>query len=389
MSEYAGQFRSILEQMVAMGASDLHLKIGAPPTFRIDGTLFLLDMPGCRSEDLEALATQLLTPAQLETFGEEHELDLAVSVAGLARFRVNLCRQRGTLGLSLRLVPTRIPSLDELNLPAKLGSLVAEPNGLILVTGATGVGKSTTIAAMIDHLNHAEARKVVTVEDPIEYLHKDDRCLIYQREVNEDTVSFHHGLRHVLRQDPDVILIGEVRDRESLSIALTAANTGHLVLSTLHTIDSVQTIQRILSFFAPHEQEEIRRVLADNLRAIISQRLVPRIGGHGRVPAVEILVNTPTVKDYILEPVKTPMIRQLIQEGVSQYGMQSFDQALANLVHQGVVAVEDAMRFATRPNELALHFQGIEDASDRAFTAVELTALQKSTKPGTPNWIER
>lgn len=388
MSEYAGQFRNILEQMVAMGASDLHLKIGAAPTFRIDGTLFALDMPGCRSEDLEALVGELLTPAQKAAFEAEHEMDLAVSVAGLARFRVNLCRQRGTIGLSLRLVPTRIPTLEELNLPPKLAHLVSETNGLVLVTGATGVGKSTTLAAMIDHLNHNESRKIVTVEDPIEYLHKDDRSLIYQREVSEDTLSFHAGLRHVLRQDPDVILIGEVRDRESLSIALTAANTGHLVLSTLHTIDSVQTIQRILSFFAPHEQEEIRRVLADNLRAIVSQRLVPRVG-HGRVPAVEILVNTPTVKDYILEPVKTPMVRQLIQEGVSQYGMQSFDQALARLVHQGVVAVEDAMHFATRPNELGLHFQGIEDASDRAFTAVELTALNRATKPGNPDWIER
>ncbi len=382
------EFRSILEQVVSMGASDLHIKVGRPPTLRLDGVLFTLDLPNAMPADVESLLGNLLTQEQRAAFDKELELDLGVSIAGLARFRVNVCRQRGTLGLSFRLVPTGIPSLEELGLPPKLGELVLESRGLVLVTGATGVGKSTTLAAMIDHLNHLESRKIVTVEDPIEYLHKDDRCLVYQREVGDDTHSFHDGLRHVLRQDPDVIMIGEILDRETLNIALTAANTGHLVITTLHTIDSVQSVQRILSYYAPHEQEEVRRNLADNLRAVISQRLVPRIGGQGRVPAIEILVNTPTVKDYIIDPDKTSLVRQLIKEGVSQYGMQSFDQALAHLVHRGVVAPEDALRFATHPNELALHLQGIQDSSNRTFSSVELNALEKAVTPGLVNWME-
>ena len=382
------EFGNILAQMVAMGASDLHVKVGRPPTLRLDGVLFTLDMPACSPEELETLLQHILTEEQRKSFEGNLELDFGISFPGLARFRVNVCRQRGSLGLSFRLVPTGIPSLADLGLPAKLGELIGEPRGLILVTGATGVGKSTTLAAMIDHLNHLESRKVITVEDPIEYLHKDDQCLIYQREVGEDTHTFHDGLRHVLRQDPDVIMIGEIRDRETLTIALTAANTGHLVLTTLHTIDAVQSVQRILSYYAPHEQEEVRRNLADNLRAIVSQRLVPRIGGQGRVPAIEILVNTPTVKDFIIDPDKTSQVRQLIQEGVSQYGMQSFDQALANLVRQKVVAPEDAIRFATHPNELALHLQGIQDSSNRAFSAVEMGALERAVTPGLPDWME-
>ena len=382
------EFSNILEQMVSMGASDLHIKVGRPPTLRLDGVLFTLDVPPCAPQELENFLEYLLTTDQRRTFEETIELDFGISFAGLARFRVNLCRQRGTLGFSFRLVPTGIPTLADLGLPPKLGELIREPRGLILVTGATGVGKSTTLAAMIDHLNHLESRKVITVEDPIEYLHRDDQCLIYQREVGEDTHSFHDGLRHVLRQDPDLIMIGEIRDRETLNIALTAANTGHLVLTTLHTIDAVQSVQRILSYFAPHEQEEVRRNLADNLRAVVSQRLIPRIGGQGRVPAIEILVNTATVKDYIIDPDKTSLVRQLIKEGVSQYGMQSFDQALANLVRQKRIAPEDAVRFATYPNELMLHLQGIQDSSNRTFSAVEMDALEKAVTPGLPDWME-
>jgi twitching motility protein PilT len=230
------------------------------------------------------------------------------------------------------------------------------------------MGKSTTVASMIDALNHAEGRKIVTVEDPIEYLHRDDLCLIYQREIGPDSHSFGHALRHVLRQDPDIIMVGEIRDLETLNISLMAANTGHLVLSTLHTMDAVQTINRILSNYPPHEQEEIRRVLADNLRAVVSQRLVRRISGKGRVAAVEIMITNDTIRDYIVDGSRTSLIRQSIQEGVTQYRMQSFDQALAALAARGEISTEEAIRNATRPNELALHIQGFSAAGSRDWS---------------------
>ncbi len=381
-------FHAILANMVAMGASDLHIKVGAPPTMRIDGVLYGVDEPPCMPAEVDLLIQQFLPAEKQLAFAEQLECDVAIGVPGLARFRVNLCRQRGTVGASFRLVPTQIPSLEGLALPPVLGELIQKPRGLILVTGATGAGKSTTMAAMVDFLNHRETKKIVTVEDPIEYLHRDDRCLVYQREVGEDTHTFQDGLRHVLRQDPDIILIGEIRDKETLTIALTAANTGHLVITTLHTMDAVQSIQRILSYYTPYEQEEIRRVLSGNLLAVVSQRLVPRIGGQGRVAAVEIMVNTPTIRDLIIDPNKTSQIRQAIQEGVTQYDMQSFDQALANLVRNGIIAQEDAIRNATYPNELKLHLSGINDASNRAWASVELGALDK--KPQTDSdWMQR
>jgi twitching motility protein PilT len=384
-------FRAVLANMVSMGASDLHVKVGAPPTVRMDGVLYSVDDAICSPEDLDRLVEEFLPPDKRMAFAEQAECDVAISVPGLARFRVNLCRQRSTVAASFRLVPTLIPNLEELGLPPLLGEMILEKRGLILVTGATGAGKSTTMAAMIDHVNHRETRKVVTIEDPIEYLHRDDQCLIYQREVGEDTHTFQEGLRHVLRQDPDLILIGEIRDKETLSIALTAANTGHLVVTTLHTMDAVQSIQRILSYFAPHEQDEIRRVLAGNLKAVVSQRLVPRIGGQGRVAAIEIMVNTPTISDMIIDVDKTSSIRQSIQEGVTQYGMQSFDQALANLVRQQVVSPEDAVRHATYPNELKLHLSGINDASNRAWASVEMGALDHKPQASSagPDWMDR
>lgn len=389
MSASQLDFRNILEQMVAMGASDLHVKIGASPTLRIDGVLYNLDEIPCNADDLDRILSDILTLEQMEIFGRELELDCAVSIPGLARFRVNLSKQRSTLGVSFRLVATRIPSLEELLLPPKLGDLVREPRGMLLVTGATGVGKSTTLASMIEHLNQTETKKVVTIEDPIEYLHRDQRCLIYQREVGDDTHSFQHGLRHVLRQDPDVILIGEIRDCETLTTALTAANTGHLVLTTLHTVDSVQSIQRILSFYAPHEQDEVRRTLAENLVGIISQRLVPRTGGQGRVPAVEIMLNTPSTKEYIQDPSKTSLIRKLVQEGVTQYGTQSFDQALLGLFQQGYISEEDTVRYATSPNEVKLHLQGVSGSSDRAFSAAELPKAEEIDDITLPDWMEK
>ncbi len=401
MTESLHDFEAILANMVSMGASDLHLKVGAPPTIRLDGVLYSVDEQKVMPPELEAFLERLLPPEKRLEFEQELEMDVAVSVPRLARFRVNLCRQRGTVGASFRLVPTTVPTLDALGLPAVLGDLVQQKNGLILVTGATGAGKSTTMAAMIDFLNHRETKKIVTIEDPIEYLHRDDRCLIYQREVGEDTRSFASSLRHVLRQDPDIILIGEIRDKETLTIALTAANTGHLVITTLHTMDAVQSLQRMLSYYAPHEQDEIRRVLSENLRAVISQRLLPRIGGAGRVAAIEVMVNTPTIKEYITAPDKMSQIRLAIQDGVTQYNMQSFDQALADLVRQQVISAEDAIKNASRPNELKLHLSGINDASNRAWASVELGAItqQRAVADGVapppasgnsiPQWMDR
>lgn len=388
MSEEKRDYLGYLRSMVAMGASDLHVKVGAPPTYRIDGTLFPMEGEPCSGADLQALAETVLDSRQRETFARDLELDVSYSIPGTARYRVNFCCQRGTLGAAFRLVPMTIPTLDDLVLPPVLGELVQKPNGLILVTGATGTGKSTTVASMIDHMNHLATRKIVTVEDPIEYLHRDDRCLIYQREVGYDTHTFSHALRHVLRQDPDIIMIGEIRDVESLTIALNAANTGHLVVSTLHTADAIQSIQRILTFFEPHEQIEIRRVLADNLRAVISQRLLARVGGQGRLPAVEIMINTATIRDYILDPAKTVLIRDAIQSGATQYKMQSFDQALSSMVQRKLILPETAIQHASRPNEFALHLQGILGTSDRVWATLELTALENPL-PEEPKWVQR
>ena len=381
-------FLSYLRSMTAIGASDLHLKVGAPPTFRIDGALFAMDEISCSTADLEQLIEIVLAPHQREHFVRELELDVAFSLPGVARYRVNICCQRGTVGASFRLVPMTIPSLEELCLPPVLGDLVQAPHGLILVTGATGSGKSTTVASMLEHVNLLATRKIVSIEDPIEYLHKDNRCLIYQREIGQDTHSFGHALRHILRQDPDIIMIGEIRDVETLTIALNAANTGHLVITTLHTADAVQSIQRILTYYAPHEQDEIRRVLSDNLSAVISQRLLSRIGGQGRLAAVEVMINTGTIKEYIINPEKTGLIHDAIQEGATQYQMQSFDQALASMVTRNLVAPEVALHFATQPTELALHLQGFSGASNRVWSDAELSALDKPLPSKEPEWLE-
>src|SRR5580765_4598962 len=389
MSEEKRDFLGYLKSMVAMGASDLHVKVGAPPTYRVDGTLYPMDEAACSTADLNHLADTVLPPVRREAFNRELELDLSFSIPGVARYRVNFCCQRGTTGASFRLVPMTIPALELLALPDVLGELVQQHHGLILVTGATGTGKSTTVASMIDHVNHLTTRKIVTVEDPIEYLHRDDRCLIYQREVGHDTHTFGHALRHVLRQDPDIIMIGEIRDQESLTIALNAANTGHLVISTLHTSDAVQSIQRILTFYEPHEQDEIRRVLADNLRAVVSQRLLPRVGAQGRLPAVEIMVNTGTIKDYILDPANTSLIRDAIQSGATQYKMQSFDQAMLQMVERKLITPEAAIQHASHPNEFALYLQGILGTGTRAFSTTELKALDSPLPEQEPNWIQR
>jgi len=357
--------------MVALSASDLHVKAGIPPLARVHGLLTPLDMPAPTAKELEEIAQQVLTPIQRDQFETTREVDFAFGVAGLARFRANFFVQRGSISMVFRHVPTEILPLEELGLPPVVNELALKPRGLILVTGTVGSGKSTTMAAMLHQINSTLPLNIITIEDPIEFLHRDQRALIQQREVGSDTASFHEALRHILRQDPDVIMIGEIRDRVTMEIALTAADTGHLVLSTLHTIDATQTINRIISFFEPHQHQEIRYMLASTLVAVISQRLIRTVDGTARVPAVEVMVMTSSIREYIKEPEKTALIRQSIQEGVVQYGMQTFDQALMKLVQENRISREEALRVSTNPHELSLRMGGIQASSDQSWNRFE------------------
>ena len=357
----------LLHLAVSAGASDLHLKVGSYPMMRVNGSLVVaseerrLDRP-----DTEAFAAALLTPEQLDKFRQSQEVDLAYSVAGLGRFRCNVFQQRGTIGLVLRVIPHGIRSIDDLGLPPVLKAIASEERGLVLVTGTTGSGKSTTLAAMIDHINSTRAAHIMTVEDPIEYLHRDHHSIVNQREVAVDTQSFSHALRSALRQDPDVILVGEMRDHETVETALLAAETGHLVFSTLHTLDATETINRIITVFPPHQQRQVRIQLASVLKAAISQRLMPRADGLGRVPAVEVMVSTAFIRDCIVDKDKTPMIHGAIAAGTSQYGMQTFDQSIFSLDQRGLVTLEEALRWATNVDEFKLKVQGIATTSDLA-----------------------
>jgi twitching motility protein PilT len=366
--------RGVLEKMIAARASDLHLKVGTPPVVRVDGVLYTLDEEPPSADDLRTVVQQLLSEEQRLYFSTHNEIDFAFGVAGLARFRVNIFMQRGSPALALRHVPVDVPTIEDLNLPALVREMAFAPRGLVVVTGRTGSGKSTTLAAMIDALNRVTTRNVITVEDPIEFLHRDRMSFIHQREVGLDTRSFRDGLRYVLRQDPDIILVGEIRDLETMSTVLMASDTGHLVLSTLHTTDVVQTVQRMISFYPPHQHEEVRMSIASNLRAVICQRLVPRRDGGGRVPAVEIMVNTPTIREYILNADKLPLIQSAVAEGVTQYGMQTFDQSALALLRQGVITEEEAIRNCNNPNELSLKLKGIAATSDRLWQPVDAEA---------------
>jgi twitching motility protein PilT len=375
--------RSVLEKMIAAHASDLHLKAGTPPVVRVDGVLYTLDEPPPSAKDLKDVGDQLLNEEQRLYFSTHNEIDFAFGVSGLARFRANIFMQRGTPALALRHVPVEVPSIEDLHLPPVVRELAFSPRGLILVTGRTGSGKSTTLAAMIDALNKVTTRNIITVEDPIECLHRDRMSFIHQREVGLDTRSFSDGLKYVLRQDPDIILVGEIRDIETMGTALMAADTGHLVLSTLHTTDVVQTLQRIISFYPPHQHDEVRLSMSANLRAVVSQRLIPRLDGAGRVPAVEVMVSTPTLREYILNAEKTPFIHQVVAEGVSQYGMQTFDQSVLTLLREGLITEEEALKNCNNPNELSLKLKGISATSDRLWQPVDDSTAEASGS-GTP-----
>ncbi len=374
--------RTVLEKMIAAHASDLHLKAGTPPVVRVDGVLYTLDETSPTTQELRDVVDQLLNDEQRLYFSTHNEIDFAFGVSGLARFRANIFMQRGTPALALRHVPVEVPSIEDLMLPPLVRELAFSPRGLVLVTGRTGSGKSTTLAAMIDAINRVTTRNIITVEDPIEFLHRDRLSFIHQREVGLDTRSFHDGLKYVLRQDPDIILVGEIRDLETISTTLMAADTGHLVLSTLHTTDVVQTLQRIISFYPPHQHDELRLSMASNLRAVISQRLIPRRDGAGRVPAVEIMVSTPTVREYIMNPEKTPLLHTVVSEGMTQYGTQTFDQSLMALLREGLISEEEALKNANNPNELALKLKGIDASSDRTWQSIEGTAPAEATPPG-------
>jgi twitching motility protein PilT len=363
----AFNFKAVLQRMIQQNASDLHLKVGRPPVLRINGDLSTLDVPPLRPEDLKVLAEQIMTPKQVKEFAENKEADFAIGVPGIGRFRVNVYQQRGTIAYALRAVPYQVKTVTELNLPAIVEQVAMKPRGLVLVTGVTGSGKSTALAAMIQHINEKRHANVITIEDPIEFLHRDNKSSINQREVGADTGSFSVALRRVLRQDPDVILIGEIRDLETLEVALKAADTGHLVFSTLHTTDATQTINRVISFYAPHQQAEVRFTLASALSAVISLRLVPRADNKGRVPAVEILINTAAVSDQIRDMSKSLNIPDLIKEGTVQYGMQTFDQSLMQWHKKKVVSFEQAMFYASNPSEFALRVQGVEASSDTSW----------------------
>ncbi len=358
--------KKLLKLMVKEEASDLHLKAGSPPIIRKDGRLVKLQEPPYSPEDMKIVVQELMTKEQREKFVREKEIDFAISIMGLARFRVNIFMQRGSIALAMRTIPILTKSIDELDLPTVLKELSLKPRGLFLCTGTTGSGKSTTLAAMVDYINENVSKHIITIEDPIEFLFKDKKSTISQREVGTDTISFANALRHVLRQDPDVILMGEIRDQETMDIAIKAADTGHLVFSTLHTLNASETINRIISFYPPHQQQHIRVLLSTTLVGVLSLRLVPRADGKGRVPATEIMVTTPTIREYLLDPVKTLMIPQAIEEG-SQYHMHTFDQSILNLYRTKVITLDAAIEAVTNPDEFRLKLKGVAGTSDRGW----------------------
>ncbi len=355
------RLHKLLQGMVEVSASDLHLRPGSKPIMRINGQLKAVNQTELTREDTNAIADVMLNNNQKEEFTERHEADLAYIIEGLARFRVNVFKQRGMTNIAMRLIPDDIKSLDELELPDSLKKISSSSRGLILVTGTTGSGKSTTLAAMIDYINKNLSRHIITIEDPIEYVHNDIKSIIAQRELNIDTNSYPDALRNIVRQDPDVILIGEMRDLDTMSAALTAAQTGHLVLSTIHTINAMQTVTRVVDIYPPHHQNQIRLQLADCLCSVISQRLLKKKDEFGMIPAVEVLVATSLIKSLI-EDNDFSSISEQMEKG-DYYGMQTFNQSLEKLVREDKVDIEEAKRAATNPEDLMLRIRGIKSGS--------------------------
>lgn len=376
-------FHNILKSALNFKASDIHLKVGAPPIVRVDGKLYpFKDFPRLSIENLKEMSETMMGPVQKECLRDFYDVDLGYGVPGIGRFRVNIYQQRSSLVIAMRVIPYEILDLTTLNMPPIVEKMVDEQRrGLILVTGTTGSGKSTTLAAMIDYINRHRSENIITIEDPIEYLHRDNLSLINQREVGFDTTSFALALRSALRQDPDILLVGEMRDLETIEIAMTAAETGHLVLSTLHTVDAVETINRIISAFPPHQQAQVRLQLASILRGVISQRLIERCDKKGLVPAIEVLINTPMVRECITDPDKTIEIKDAIIKGHSIYGMQSFDQSILSHYRNGFISYEEALKQSSNPDDFLLKVQGVSSSSDTSWDAFDGTDESEDESP--------
>ena len=353
------QIDTLVTKLVESDGSDLHLKVGAPPAVRTHGLLVHLEgYEVLRPVDTENIIRDIMSEKLLKEFEESGEADFSYAVRGIGRFRVNAFRQRGSVSIVMRFIPFGVPRFEDLNLPDSIATLAKEERGIILVTGTTGSGKSTTLASMINLVNHTTSKHIMTIEDPIEFLHRDEKCIINQREVGTDTESYARALKRVLRQDPDIILIGEIRDSESAQIALSAAETGHLVLSTLHTLDATETINRMIDLFPPHERMQVRAMLAGTLKGIIGQRLIRTKDGKGRAAACEIMITTGRIRDFITDPDQTGQIQTAISEG-EYYGMQTFDQALLKLIEQDRVNYEEALQVASRPQDFRLMVQSL------------------------------
>jgi len=353
------ELQELFEIMFRKKGSDLHIRVGSPPVIRVNGKLFQVSKEAIQTEELIAAMQALLSEKQWEEFSREREFDLATSVPGSGRARVNLYFQRGTPAIAVRAIKTEIPSFAELNLPPVLKNIASLNRGIILVTGSTGSGKSTTLASMIEHINHTRSMNIITIEDPIEFVFQNRKSIIAQREIHIDTNNFLNALVHSLREDPDVIMVGEIRNPETMKIALQAAETGHLVLTTLHTLNAVESINRIISFFNLDEQAQVREMVASTLQAVISQRLVPCSDRAGRVPVVEVLINTAAVKECILDVDKMATISELIGDDKQTHGMQTFDQSILSFYKEGVISYSDAVQYASNPNDFELACQGI------------------------------
>lgn len=362
----------LLKIAIERDASDVHLKAGNYPMIRVHGTLFpITSLSRLTPKDTLELADQMMTDYQRNKLKEDFDLDLAYSLPGFGRFRGSIFYQRSSVAIALRIIPLEVKNVRELLLPEVIEKIAFIQRGLIIVTGTTSSGKSTTLAAMVDHINTHRSEHVITIEDPIEFLHKDKKSTICQREVGWDVKSFSRGLRATLREDPNVILVGEMRDLETIETALLAAETGHLVMSALHTLDAPETINRIITVFPPHYQKQVRLQLASIMKAVISMRLIPRMDGKGRVPAVEVMVGTPYIQECILDKEKTPLIRDAIAAGVSQYGMQTFDQSVYQLYRDGYISFEQGLRYSSSPDNFKLRIMGIQSTLDIALQEME------------------